>query len=428
MSETFQITTLPNRLRIVTVPMGGVKSTVVGTWVGVGSRSETKAHNGITHFLEHMFFKGTTTKNTRQISESIEALGGQINANTGHERTTYYTKVLGEHLPQGFNTIADMMRNSTFPQAELDRERLVVIEEIKRSVDDHNDHLSDRFIEKCFSGQSLGRPILGPPEVIRALSRQDLFDYVAKHYTPDRMVVSAAGNVDHNQLVDLANKAYGDMKPASRIIHPRPAKYRGGGDVRIARAMEQVQIYTAFKGAGDQQTDRPIYGVLTQVLGGGMSSPLFQKIREERGLVYTVSPFNYSFTDVGVFGVAAGLSPKRAPEYLDVLAETLRETIDKVTQEDLQKAKNRLIAGTAFSLESVYGQANQAAEYLLHEGKIRSMEERIARANAVTLDDLRRVHAEIFATKPTLAAIGDVSHLESYDKFAARFSALAPKP
>ncbi|MGB9152980.1 MAG: pitrilysin family protein [Alphaproteobacteria bacterium] len=420
-----QITTLSNGLRIVSVPMGGVKSVVVGTWVGVGSSYETPAQNGITHFLEHMFFTGTASRTELQIAKSIESLGGKINANTGKEHTVYFTKVMDEDFAHGFNTVADIIRNSQFPPDKLERERSVVIQEIGQYADEPGEVLSDHFYATCFAGQPLGRTILGPAEVIRSLSRQDLFDYVAQHYTPGNMVVAAAGAVDHNQLVDLANSAYGDMKYVPQLIRPAPARYTGG-DVRIQREMEQLQICTAFQGVGSSDRDASAHAVLAQALGGGMSKPLFQKIRSELGMVYGVGAFSASFRDTGVWGVQAGLDPVRAPEYLDALTETLRTSIDSVTEEDLQETKKCFKSGTVFGLESVYAQASRAATSLLDRGRVRTLDEALVGINAVTLADLRRVHAEIFLTKPTVAAIGNLSHLESYDKFAARFAPVPP--
>ena len=305
-----RISTLANGLRVATDPMDSVETASVGVWIEAGSRYETATICGVSHFLEHMVFKGTRRRDARAIAEEIEAVGGHLNAHTSREYTAFYAKVLKEDVPLAVDIIADILQDATLDDGELGRERTVILQEIMQAQDTPDDIIFDRFQETAFPEQALGRPVLGSPELISAMTREVLASYMRVHYGAPRMVLAAAGRVDHDELVALAEATF-DRLPATIEGLREPARYQGG-DFREERDLEQVHLVLGFQGVGYRDPDFYPVSVLSTLLGGGMSSRLFQEAREKRGLVYSIYTFPTSYTDSGVFGIYAGTGEKRS--------------------------------------------------------------------------------------------------------------------
>ena len=309
---TIGLSTLSNGLRIATDRIDTVDTVSLGLWVDVGTRHEPAEVNGVAHFLEHMAFKGTERRSALVIAEEIEAVGGQLNAYTSRESTAYYAKVLKEDLPLAVDILADILQHSTFASAELERERTVILQEIGQANDTPDDIVFDHFQECAYPEQAMGRPVLGRPEIIRRLDRDAVVAYQRDHYGAERMVLAAAGNLEHDRLGDLAEKLLADL-PAKRAVETEVARYTGG-DRREPRDLEQLHLVLGFPGPSLAEPDFYTASVLSTALGGGMSSRLFQEIREKRGLVYAIHSFVHGYRDSGLFGIYAGTGESEAAE------------------------------------------------------------------------------------------------------------------
>ena len=303
MSE-IEITTLASGLRIATATMTNVETASVGVWVDVGARYEAAEVNGVAHMLEHMAFKGTQQRSARGIAEAIENVGGQLNAYTSREQTAYYARVLADDVPLAVDLLADILQHSVFDEEELARERGVVVQEIGQVRDTPDDLVFDQFQETAFPGQALGRSILGPPEVIAAMPRTALIDYMARHYGPKRMVLAAAGKIEHARVVELGERLFGEL-PAASDDQGEPAEYRGG-ERREERDLEQAHLLLGLPAFAYTDDDFYALQVLSAMLGGGMSSRLFQEVREKRGLAYSIFSFASCYRDTGFLGIYAG--------------------------------------------------------------------------------------------------------------------------
>jgi len=413
-----RITTLPNGLRVATDRMGGVETATVGLWIGVGSRNEPAAASGVAHLVEHMLFKGTPSRDAFRISAEIEDVGGHMNAYTGREHTTYYAKILKEDVGLAVDVLADMVQHSLFDPQDLDRERQVVIQEIGQAEDTPDDIIYDHFLAACFPGQALGRPILGTAEVIANLPRTSLLEYVRSNYGSTRTVLAAAGNVDHDRLVELGARLFAELPPAIPA-DTAPAVYEGG-EFREERDLEQAHLLLGFNGVGLKDADYFTVQVLSTLFGGGMSSRLFQEVREKRGLVYNVHSFAWPMMDTGVFGIYAGTDPDRLAELVPVVCEEIKRLGDTLTEAEVARARAQLKASQLMSLESTTNRAEQVATGLLVYGRPIPTEEIIARIDAVDIAAIRRCAARIFGSRLTVAALGPLERLETYDRLAAR--------
>lgn len=426
MPREFQLTTLDNGLRVVTQPMAGIKTVAVGTWIGVGTRYEPKGKHGISHFLEHMALRGTVTRDELQLVRAIESRGGVIDANTTMESTYFQTRVPHKNLAYVFRTIADMICNATMMPDKIIKEGLAIGQELKGYNDTPYERSYSLMMEQAFPKNGLGRPYWGSISDINKLSRHDLSNFLVRHYTPDRMVVAASGQVNHKELVDLAQESYGNLNPAPRAITARKALYVGGG-AREEYELSQIQLCLGFKGVSAAHPDAATQEVLAHFLGGGMSSPLYQHIRVRRGLSYDVDKYTESFRDTGIFTVIASLDGDRVTEYLDTLTGILLKRIPRMNERQLRDVKQAIHGQDDCQRESPNDHNLWVADSLLSLDKIPTAAERDAEVDAVTLDDVQRVYAEILSSTPTLAACGDISHLESYEDFAERFADCRPK-
>jgi len=413
-----RISTLANGLTVASDPMPGVGSASVGLWLDVGARHEAEAENGIAHLIEHMAFKGTTTRSAQAIAEEIEAVGGQLNAYTSRETTAFYARVLGEDLDLGLDLLSDILQHSTFDVQELTREKAVVLQEIGQAEDTPDDIVFDHLQETAFPGQALGRPILGRDETVAAFERGALQDFVARHYGGRRMMLVGAGAVEHEALVRLAEEKLGALAPGSAIAH-QPADYRGG-ELRVDRQLEQVHIVLALPAVSFKDPAYVTAGLLSSVLGGGMSSRLFQEVREKRGLVYSVYAFVSHFEDCGLLTLYAGTGEAEAAETLEVMADQLVGLAERVGEDELRRAKAQARAAILMSRESSSARAEALANHFLVHRTPLDIEDLLAKLEAVTPADIESLMQRLLRHPPTLATIGPAQGLPSFDRLAQR--------
>ena len=415
-----QITELPKGLRVVTDRVESVESVSLGVWVGVGTRNEAADVNGASHLLEHMAFKGTARRSATAIAEEIEAVGGHLNAYTGRENTAYYSRILKEDLPLAFDILSDITQHSLLDPEELARERMVVLQEIGQAHDTPDDLVFEHFQATAFPDQPLGRSVLGDPMIVGNLSRDRLHGYMQDTYGAPHMVIAASGRVDHGRLVDMAHDAFGSL-PGDRSMACEPARYVGG-EHRESRDLEQLHLLLGFCGVGYHDPDFYAVSVLSTLLGGGMSSRLFQEVREKRGLAYSVYSFSSHYLDSGVFGVYAATGGDLVPELVPVLCGELTAVLDAVKEEEVVRARTQLKASLLMALESTMSRCEQAGQQLLIYGRTLSTDEVVSRLDQVDAMAVRRAGRRVFASRPTLAALGQTGKLESYESLAGRFA------
>ena len=415
---TAQVTTLDNGLRIVTDRVEAVESISLGVWVGVGTRNEAPEVNGVAHMLEHMAFKGTDRRSALAIAEEIEAVGGSLNAYTSRENTAYYAKVLKEDAPLALDILADILQHSVLDTEELRRERDVILQEIHQAHDTPDDIIFDHFQATAFPDQPLGRPVLGSAEIVRQLSRDSLFEYMRGHYGGRSMVFVASGNVNHDTMVDLAGRAFIHLPEVESL--PAPSARYIGGDYREMRTLEQLHLLLGFSGIGYHDDDFYAESVLSALLGGGMSSRLFQEIREKRGLAYSIYSFSSFYEDGGLFGVYAGTGEHQVGELVPVLCDQITAVTECVTDAEVARARAQLKAQMLMGLESTMARCEQLGQQMLLFGRQIPVAEVVEKLEAVDGAAVRRVARRLLERPPTLAAIGPHQELETYDRIAAR--------
>lgn len=418
-----QVSVLKNGLRVVTDSMPHVETAALGVWVNIGTRHEKAKINGIAHMLEHMAFKGTKTRKARDIAEQIEAVGGYLNAATSREMTAYYARVLKEDVPLALDILSDILLNSVFDPEELERERAVILQEINQANDTPDDIIFDYFQETAFPNQPMGQPILGTAEIIKQIDRDTLLNFMQDHYRAPRMVLAATGNVDHNQIVSIAEKCFASLN-SDTPVSLEPALYKGG-DFRHEHDLEQVHMIIGFEGVPIDHKDYYVASLLATLLGGGMSSRLFQEIREKRGLVYSIYAFKSSYTDAGLFAIYAGTGPDQVEEVIPVICDEINKMTDLIEENELQRAKAQLKAGLLMGLESTSNRCEQLAQHILFHGRPIPSTEISERIEAVNVTDLKRIAKTIFSSVPTLTSIGPIQSLEAYNVFACRLSKFA---
>ena len=417
---SIKVTTLPNGLRVATDPMPGVETVSLGVWVGVGTRNERAEVNGVAHLVEHMVFKGTRRRTAFDISAHIEAVGGHLNAYTTREQTAYYCKVLKEDAALGLDIVADMLQHSLLDEEELVRERAVVLQEIGQAEDTPDDVIFDRFQAAAFPGQAIGRPVLGHPDIVGALPRSALVDYLRAHYSGAHMVLAASGRIEHDRFVDMAASAFADL-PAPTELPVEASRYVGGSHVEN-RDLEQLHFVLGFEGVAVHDPGYYAHSVMSTLLGGGMSSRLFQEVRERRGLAYSVHTFSGSYGDGGLFGIYAGTGPEEAGELIPVICDEVVRVAEDAQEEEVHRARSQLKAGILMSLESTMSRCEQLGHNILTYGRPLTTEELVARIDEVDVDAVRRSARLLRASRPTVAALGPLSNLEDYDRIAGRLA------
>ena len=413
-----QVTELAGGLRVVTDTMNTVETVSIGAWVNVGTRDERPELNGISHLLEHMAFKGTGRRTAQQIVEEIESAGGHLNAYTAREHTAYYAKVLKDDLGLAVDIIADILQHSVMDADELAREQDVIVQEINQSHDTPDDVVFDYFQETAFPGQAIGRPVLGTADLVRAMDSQILLDYMADHYTPANIVLTAAGNLDHDRLVALAEAAFMAL-PASKNGGRERAEYVGG-DCRRARDLEQAHVLIGFDGIPFIDDDYHAATVFSTILGGGMSSRLFQEVREKRGLAYSIYSFLGSFTDGGVFGVYAGTGADEAASLVPLVFDEIERLADDAAGEELARARTQIKAGLLMSQESTSSRSEQLVRQMIIYNRPVPVAETVAKIDAVDNTALCRAAGRLLASAPTLTVLGPEAGLSGIDALGTR--------
>ncbi|WP_375478255.1 M16 family metallopeptidase [uncultured Jatrophihabitans sp.] len=406
-------TSLPGGLRIVTEAMPGVRSASVGVWVPVGSRDETPALAGTSHFLEHLLFKGTPNRSALDIARAMDAVGGEFNAFTEKEHTCYYATVLDRDLPVAIDIVSDVVLNATIAAQDVAVERNVVLEEIAMRDDDPSDLVHDEFTSALFGDVPLGRPILGTEDSIHALSRRQIHGYYARRYVPQSMVVSVAGNLDHAAVVRQVRSAFADrLDSAADAPVRRPstgaAPGRPAAPVTVVEDdTEQANIVLGAHGVSRHDPRRYALGVLSAALGGGMSSRLFQRVREERGLAYSVYSFTSSYADAGQFGVYAGCQPGKAEEVLSLMVEELDEVAEgRLRADEIERGKGQMRGGLVLGLEDAGSRMTRIGKSELSFGDVLGVDEVLARIDAVTEQDVAEVAADVLRRPRCLTVVG----------------------
>lgn len=421
MTDLINVTRLDSGLTIVTERMDRVETMSLGAYVAAGTCNETAPENGVSHFLEHMAFKGTGTRTAVGIAEEIENVGGHTNAYTAREHTAYYVKLLKENLSLGADIIGDILTHSTLAPDELERERGVILQEIGQANDTPDDIVFDHFQETAFPDQPMGRPTLGTEAGIQTMSRATLVNYMGTHYRAGNTIIAAAGNLEHARVVDLVQQHFADLPTGT--VPPQPAVNYVGGAFTRERELDQAHIVLGFPSMPYGDPDYYPALLLSTLLGGGMSSRLFQEIREKRGLVYSVYSFNAPFRQGGLFGIYAGTGEAQVADLVPVTLEELRKVRHTVTDAELARARAQLKSSLLMSLESTGSRCEQLARQLQVFGRLIPTAETVRRIDAVTIADVQRVATRIFSGRPTLASLGPVSHIPSLDSITGALAA-----
>ncbi len=394
---------LSNGFRIVTEHMPGLASAAIGVWVTAGARHETPAQNGIAHFLEHMAFKGTKRRTALQIAESIEDVGGYINAYTSREVTAYYARVLQNDVPLALDVIADILLNPTLEDAEIEVERGVILQEIGQALDTPDDVIFDWLQEEAYPDHPMGRTILGPSERVAGFGRSDLQTFIQQHYGPEQMILSAAGAVDHEEIVKLAETLFGAMvaKPFSEVHEARFT----GGERRQAKALEQAHFALAFESPGYR--DAAIYTaqIYASALGGGMSSRLFQEIRENRGLCYSIFAQAGAYADTGMTTIYAGTSAEQLPQLAEITIDEMKRVAEDMSPAEVARARAQMKAGLLMGLESPSNRAERLARLIQIWDRIPPLEETVSLIDSVTTGDVRAFAQDMAQAAPAALAL-----------------------
>ncbi|OCJ17928.1 peptidase M16 [Rhizobium sp. AC44/96] len=423
---TVECTRLKSGLTVVTQTMQHLESVALGVWIKSGSRNETTDEHGIAHLLEHMAFKGTARRSAREIAEEIEDVGGEVNAATSTETTSYYARVLKDHVPLAVDILADILTESAFDEEELEREKQVILQEINAANDTPDDVVFDKFSETAYRDQTLGRAILGTPQTVVSFTPQQIRGYLGRNYTTDRMFVVATGAVQHDEFVRMVEDRFASL-PTTPSAPPvmEPAKYIGG-NIRETRDLMDAQILLGFEGKAYHARDFYCSQILANILGGGMSSRLFQEVREIRGLCYSIYAFHWGFSDTGIFGIHAATGGENLPELVPVIIDELHKSSAKIENKEIERARAQIRAQLLMGQESPAARAGQIARQMMLYGRPISNPEMMERLEGITVDRLTDLAGRLFFdTVPTLSAIGPLEHLAPMEDIAASLSAPA---
>ncbi|WP_022872413.1 M16 family metallopeptidase [Nesterenkonia alba] len=413
--STVRRTVLPSGVRVLTEEMPGVRSVTLGYWVAVGSRDEAEHQYGSTHFLEHLLFKGTRRRSALDIAAAFDAVGGESNAMTGKESTCYYARVLDADLPMAAEVLTDMVTSAIIAPDEMELERGVILEELAMAEDDPSDVVHERFAAQVLSNHPLGRPIGGTPEAIRAATREDVWDHYTRWYRPDELVITAAGGLRHDELCQVVHEAL-EASAWDVSISGYPAPRRLGEAVQIPvqegvehhrKDVEQAQVIVGGRGMPAHDDDRFALSLLHAVLGGGMSSRLFQEVRERRGLAYSTFSFSAAFTDAGYFGLYAGCLPQKVQTVVDVMTAELEHLAETpVGAEELARAKGQLRGATVLGMEETSSRMSRLGKAELVRGEYTDISESLAKLDAVTAFDVQRVAQRLVASPRAITVVG----------------------
>ncbi|MCB1438669.1 MAG: insulinase family protein [Nitratireductor sp.] len=413
-----EVTTLENGITLAIDRMQHLETVAFGTWVRAGARNEREDQHGIAHLLEHMAFKGTPTRSARQIAEEIENVGGDVNASTSVEMTSYHARMLGEDLPLGMDVLHDILRNSTYCADELEREKHVILQEIGAANDTPDDLCFDLFQDAAYGGQPIGRPILGTPETVTAFTSNDIKDYLGTHYRAPNMIISAAGKVDSDAFKKQAEELYSDFP--SELSEPcPPSKYLGGQSL-VHRETAETQIVLGFEGRAYHVRDFYASNLLSMILGGGMSSRLFQEIREKRGYCYSIYSFHWGFSDSGVFGIHAATGKEDVKQLMPLLLDELHRASEDISEAEVDRARAQIKASLMMAMESPASRAGQIARQIMLFGRPIPNDELMERLQAISAERLRDLAGRLFCeTVPTISAVGDISGVMNQHEIAS---------
>ena len=414
------ITTLDNGLRIVTQNMPGLETVSMGIWNFVGGRDELESINGVAHLLEHMDFKGTTSKTALQISDTIENVGGNINAYTSKEITAYTVSLLGDDLPLGIDILTDILQNSIFDEKELNKERGTIIQEIGMYLDVPASMVGDYFFEKAYPNQAMGRSILGPKDIIEKISRNEIINFMNEHYNPKKMVISAAGKVDHDSFVEQLKTKLNNL-PNGKSDLPEKANFKSG-EYREDKKLEQIHLMLGFEGIDYYHDDYYSLEIYDSLIGGGMSSRLFQEIREKRGLVYDIHSFSGSYTDTGIFGVGCGTGETQIKELMPILCDELNKSLDNIVEKEVNRGKAQLKVNQMMRRERANSRCTSAAYQLLIHNRVIEPSEIIKKNDEVSIETVNRVAKKIISGPIAISSIGPIKNLENIDQIQNRFN------
>ena len=420
--EAVTRTVLPGGLRVITESLPSVRSVAFGIWAGIGSRDEDTDHAGATHYLEHLLFKGTPKRTALEISATMDAVGGELNAFTGKEYTCYYARVLDADLPLAIDVLSDMVTSSLIEPKDVDAERGVILEEIAMNDDDPADTVHEAFAAQLFGDTPLGRPILGSVDSINSITREQIAEHYAARYTPDHLVIAAAGSLEHAAVVELARRGFGqalsgDAGPVlPRLAPPGPSRSEAGTGVRlVSRSIEQANLVLGCEGLSRTDDRRFALGVLNAALGGGMSSRLFQEVRERRGLAYSVYSFSSQHADTGMWGVYAGCLPAKADEVLAICREEIAKVVSGgLTDGELDRGKGQLRGSIVLGLEDPSSRMSRLGKSELVYPRLEPVDEILASIEAVTHEEIRAVAADVLARPKALAVVGPFDDADAF--------------
>jgi|Deesub1362A_J573_1020465.scaffolds.fasta_scaffold00275_4 predicted Zn-dependent peptidase len=410
----FKKSLLENGITVVMEQMRNVRSVSLGIWVKVGSRNEPPDKNGISHFLEHMFFKGTKKRTASDIAMDIDSLGGELNAFTSKEGTTFYIKVLDEYIDKGIELLTDLFLHSTFPEEEMEREKSVIHEEIKMVEDTPDDYIHDLFSRAVWGSEGLGQPVLGRKETVKAFSRNDLISHIRKYYGVRDTIVACAGNFDAEKLLDMLNRSLGRLRRGSEPDKGKPPVFNAKTIV-YSKGLSEVHLCLGIQGIHQASPDRYRLLILNTILGGGLSSRLFQEIREKRGLAYSVYSFMSSYLDTGLWAVYAGTGKRKVNEVIDTVIKELEKLPDTITAAELQRAKEQLKGNLILGLESTSRRMQSIANQEIYYGRYYSPREIIKEIDSVNLESIRDLSRRLIGNSGiALTVLGPVeeSHLK----------------
>ena len=414
-----ELTVLPNGLRIISSERPELETVSIGVWVRTGAACETTANNGISHFLEHMVFKGSQKRTLEQISDDIENVGGQINAYTAREFTSFYARMLKGDAELALDVIADMLRHPTFPEDELIKEREVVVQEIKQSIDTPDEVVFDNLQELAFKNQGIGSNILGPIDNVRSFTAKDLYNYLQTNYAGENMIVAAVGNIKHEQLVRYSQERFSDLQ--SKVSFTQPAQIYCGGFKSEKRDIEQAHMAMCFESFPYYNRKYFAAMIMSNVLGGGTSSRLFREIRDKRGLVYSVYSFANSHTGSGLFGIYAGTGAEALPQLMPVLCDEVQKICnEKITEAELRRAQTQMKSTILMSIESSSAVSEVLARQHLIYNRIIPIQEMIDDIEAVTLEDVLSVSQHIFSSRPSYSLVGAFDKYMEYDELCRK--------
>jgi len=411
-----RVTTLPSGLAVVTDATPHVKTAAVGVFVAAGSRHESVSEHGLSHLLEHMAFKGTRKRSARDIAEAIEDVGGDLNAETGVERTGYFARVMGADVGLALDVIGDILTESQFHPDELEREKNVIVQEIGAVEDTPDDLVFDLFTAAAWPDQAIGRPILGTREGVGAFDRDAIAQYLRRHYRASAVAVAAAGAVEHDEVVSLAESRLEGLSHAPSA--PQAAADYRGGETRLRKRLEQTHVVVGFEGRPVGSPDHDAAHVFAAAAGGGMSSRLFQEVREKRGLAYSIYSFHWDYSDTGLFGFYAGSADRDAAEVVTASLDCLAEAAYELSEVEIRRAKAQMKVSLVAALESPGARAQQLARQMQVYGRPLPVEEMIARVDAISVEEVRKTAAAMLRSPPTIAAIGAVGKVPGQAKVA----------